>query len=123
MNPVQDRELYYRENQEYLNKRYINLPLTLNFIREFKEKMEWNYVLTHMRLSVAFLEEMIDYIDWNKLETDALTNIPDSFIIRHRDLFDERYKIYEGLIKGTVIDTYTDDLWNFIKQCGRTIHV
>lgn len=118
MNSTTEHERYYRENQDYIVKNQMNLPLSYDFLREFKEILDWNYILSQTRLHVWFLEEMIEYIQWGKLCLDAFQNIPESFMLKHKDLF-AKYGIYESLRKGTVIDVITDDIWEFIRQLGR----
>ena len=102
MNPVQDRELYYREHQEYIDNNCMNFPLTLNFLRENRDRIDWILTLEHMYLPHYFLEEVKEYIPFGGMTLKAFNNLPEPFIKRNWNRMMWAYEIREGIKYGHI---------------------
>lgn len=102
MNPVQDRELYYREHQEYIDNNCMNYPLTLNFLRENRDRIDWILTLEQMYLPAYFLEEMKEHIPLYGITLKAYKNLPESFILRYWYIMKYAFEIIEGIKYGHI---------------------
>jgi hypothetical protein len=47
----------------------IHQNLSEDFIREFKDKVDWINISTYQKLSEKFIKEFKDYVDWNCVST------------------------------------------------------
>lgn len=102
MNPVQDRELYYREHQDLIDFNCMNFPLTLNFLRENRDRIDWILTLEHMYLPHYFLEEIKEYIPFGGMTLKAYKNLPESFILRYWYIIKHATEIVQGLRWGHI---------------------
>ena len=59
-------EEFIREFKDKVNWRYISgcQKLSEDFIREFKDKVLWNYISGYQKLSEDFIREFKDRVDW-----------------------------------------------------------
>lgn len=60
--------------------------LSPKFIREYKDKLNWNIISEKQRMSEEFIDEFQDYINWNKLCTYwARSKFSEQFALEHKD--------------------------------------
>jgi hypothetical protein len=52
--------------------------LSDNFIRTFKQKLDWKWITAHQPLNENFIEEFQSYVDWNEISQSQ--NLSESFI-------------------------------------------
>lgn len=62
-------EEFIREFKDYVNWYYVSSSQSLseNFIREFKDSVDWRYIGIRQNLSKEFIYEFYDKVDWPEL--------------------------------------------------------
>ena len=60
--------------------------LNEDFIREFKDKVDWDYISTYQYLSENFIEEFKDYVNWNDIIIYQI--LSEKSIIKFRSYFE-----------------------------------
>ena len=63
----QNEEKIIKEFQDKINWNYIsaNQKLSESFIREFQDKISWYWISKYQKLSESFIKEFKNKIDWN----------------------------------------------------------
>lgn len=84
---MESREIFYRGREDLSRRGYFLLPLTYEFMREFKYSINWINVIEKQKLPVKFLEEMRNCINYNDMTEDAYIKLPKEFRKKYRDLF------------------------------------
>ena len=62
-------EDFIREFKDYVDWGWIseNQKLSESFIREFQDKVDWYWVSSHQKLSESFIREFQDKVDWGRI--------------------------------------------------------
>lgn len=83
---------YWSINYEYV-------PLSLDTLREFKDKVNWALILIQQKLPLEFIEEMKDYIDFDNQAFDlyGTQNLTRSFCEKYIESFDRLGTLIENL--------------------------
>ena len=92
-----ENETYFREVADTANWNILNYDghLTLNFIREFKDKINWEVFFEKIPfgcLDIKFMEEFADYINWKEKPWKFYLEgrISPKLIIKYSELFGEK---------------------------------
>jgi type I site-specific restriction endonuclease len=57
------------------------MALSDDFIRDFKEKLNWDWISTNLPLNENFIEEFQDFVDWEAISEQQ--NLSEEFIRDH----------------------------------------
>lgn len=83
-----------------------NLHLTDDFIREFKDRIDFTEACEHHVFSEEFIEEMIDYVDWEKIsEYQVLSK---EFCLKHKHRVDWYYLSTKKWVTVDFIREYSE---------------
>jgi len=66
---------------DYVWQQINEMALSDDFIREFKTKVDWSWISTHLPLNENFIEEFQDFIDWEAIS--QYQTLSDDFIRGH----------------------------------------
>jgi len=78
-----------------------NQKLSEYFIREFKDKVDWCYISIHQELSEDFIQEFKDRVDWRYISINQ--ELSGDFIQEFKGRVDWYYiSIYQKLSKGFI---------------------
>lgn len=106
MHPLNEREFYYRENQEYITNNWMVFPLTLDFLRENRERVNWILALEAMKIPLKFLNEISEYIPYEDITIKAFQNLPEQFIKKHWNEIRYGWYVSEGILHGAIKERY-----------------
>ena len=78
------REFQYNINWDWVSKEYKHL--SFDFIREMKDKIQFQFIIAHNQFNAKKLNEMKNYVDWGWVS--KYQNLNEQFIRRNSDKID-----------------------------------
>jgi len=87
--------------------------LSENFIREFKDKVRWQYISIHQNLSEDFIREFKYEVDWHRLS--RCQKLSENLIREYKDKVDWKYiSIYQILSMNFIREFQDKVAWAYI---------
>jgi hypothetical protein len=95
-----------------------NKQLDINFIRRFKDKINWNTLCETQNPTAEFLEEFAQYVDWNCIL--SIHKLNEDIINKHYKIITHKHKysLYEHqTLSEEFLRDHIDDLeWGAVSQ-------
>lgn len=102
---------YFCKEMNELNKNeFVRISmspgLTEGFIRKYKDELNWTYITCKQELSVEFIEEHSDYVDWNVLNYGRF--FEEGFIMKYEDKINWFNLAFEQPLSLDFIEKHSD---------------
>ena len=110
-------EDFIREFKDKVDWYYISVyqNLSEDFIREFQDKVNWNAISEYQRLSEAFIREFQDKVNWSSIS--ARQKISEDFIREFQDKVDwVIISVYQKLSENFICDFQDKVDWECISK-------
>ena len=106
-----------KQFQDKVDWNYISMyqKLSEQFIEQFKEKVDWIYISKHQKLSEQFIEQFQDKVDW--IYISMYQKLSEQFIEQFQDKVDWNYISQYQKLSEQFIEQFKEKVdWNYISQ-------